>query len=163
MDIVESANLKYYGISPIEIEIIYSVLSSLFYVNEDTIESSGETSVLEIYFPVAYGQSFFDTLGRQKWPKLKGMLKEMKHRRGSKGLKVTLSFTGKMHDTTEVTTEVTFSLTNLENYAFEMAIEKLEYMVDIILSQIKNSQNLEKVFYTYDQTSSKWIASKTKF
>jgi hypothetical protein len=159
MDIVESANLKYYGISPIEIEIIYSILSSLFYVNEDTIESSGETSVLEIYFPVPYGQSFFDTLGRQKWPKLKGMLKEMKHRRGSKGLKVTLSFTGNTHNTTEVT----FSLTNLENYAFEMAIEKLEYMVDIILSQIKNSQNLEKVFYTYDQTSSKWIASKTKF
>jgi hypothetical protein len=87
------------------------------------------------------------------------MLKEMKHRRGSKGLKVTLSFTGKTHDTSEVT----FSLTNLENYAFEMAIEKLEYMVDIILSQIKNSQYLEKVFYTYDQTSSKWIASKTKF
>ena len=154
MDIVGTANLKYYGISPLEIEIIFSVLSSLFYVNEDTIESPEETSVLEIYFPVAYGQDFFDTLGRQKWLKLKGMLNEMKHRRGSKGLKVTLSFTGKTYDTTEVT----FSLTNLENYAFEMAIEKLEYMVDIILSQIKNFQNLEKVIYTYDQTSSKWIA-----
>jgi len=154
MDIVGTANLKYYGISPFEIEIIFSIVSSLFYVNEDTIESSEETSVLEIYFPVAYGQEFFDTLGRQKWLKLKGILNEMKRRRGSKGLKVTLSFTGNTHDITEVT----FSLTNLENYAFEMAIEKLEYMVDIILSQIKNFQNLEKVIYTYDQTSSKWIA-----
>ena len=154
MDIVGTANLKYYGISPLEIEIIFSILSSLFYVNEDTIESPEEISVLEIYFPVAYGQEFFDTLGRQKWLKLKGILNEMKRRRGSKGLKVTLSFTGKTYDTTEVT----FSLTNLENYAFEMATEKLEYMVDIILSQIKNFQNLEKVIYTYDQTSSKWIA-----
>ena len=154
MDIAGTANLKYYGISPFEIEIIFSIVSSLFYVNEDTIESPEETNVLEIYFPVAYGQEFFDTLGRQKWLKLKGILNEMKRRRGSKGLKVTLTFTGNTHDTTEVT----FSLTNLENYAFEMAIEKLEYMVDIILSQIKNFQNLEKVIYTYDQTSSKWIA-----
>src|SRR5262245_9110565 len=103
MDIVGTANLKYYGISPFEIEIIFSILSSLFYVNEDTIESSEETSVLEIYFPVAYGQEFFDTLGRQKWLKLKGILNEMKRRRGSKGLKVTLSFTGNTHDITEVT------------------------------------------------------------
>ena len=38
MGMVETANLKYYGISPFEIEIIYSVLSSLFFVSEDTIE-----------------------------------------------------------------------------------------------------------------------------
>ena len=62
MGMVETANLKYYGISPFEIEIIYSVLSSLFFVSEDTIEGSEGTNVLEIYLPVDYGQSFFDTL-----------------------------------------------------------------------------------------------------
>lgn len=159
MGMVETANLKYYGISPFEIEIIYSVLSSLFFVSEDTIEGSEGTNVLEIHFPVAYGQSFFGTLGRQKWLKLKGILKEMKRRRGNKGLKIILSFADKTHDATEVT----FSLTNLEYYAFEVAIEKLEYMVDIILTEIKNFQNLKKLIYTYDRTSSKWIVSETEF
>ena len=83
----------------------------------------------------------------------------MKRRRGNKGLKIILSFADKTHDATEVT----FSLTNLEYYAFEVAIEKLEYMVDIILTEIKNFQNLKKLIYTYDRTSSKWIVSETEF
>lgn len=156
------ALFRYFGLSPLEIEIIYNTLSSLFSVQEENVPpDSNYLSFVEIQFPVSYSDSFFLLLGADRWNKIKGLLKEMKRRRGSKGLKVSLVFCGVSADPN---LKVVFSLKSGKGLSqYDNAIEKIEYLVDTLPIQIENSLvKTERVDCVYDESSLKWIPQATQ-
>lgn len=156
------ALFRHFGLSPLEIEIIYNTLSSLFSVQEENVPpDSNYLSFVEIQFPASYSDSFFLLLGADRWNKIKGLLKEMKRRRGSKGLKVSLVFCGVSADPN---LKVVFSLKSGKGLSqYDNAIEKIEYLVDTLPIQIENSiVKTERVDCVYDESSLKWIPQATQ-
>src|SRR5919202_2094534 len=121
------AKFRYYGIAPFEIEVIYGVLSSSFDVYEEQLEIDDNQYVplVKIEFPLPFNESFFQFFTMERWYKIKGIIKEMKRRRGKKGVKAFLCFFG---ITPEINSHLVFSLMNKSNRQFEMGIEKIEYL-----------------------------------
>lgn len=149
--------LEYFGISPFEIEVIYNTLSKFLVVDEEEIlvEESEYVSLLNIEFPVAYDEFFFQSFGFDNWQKIKFVFKEMKRRRGRKRFKITLSFCG---ISTDINSKLVFSLTSEIGPQFEYAIEKIEHTIDTIHIEIKNLESKrQSVSYTYDAIAMKWI------
>ena len=149
--------LEYFGISPFEIEVIYNTLSKFLLVDEGEIlvEESEYVSLLNIEFPVAYDEYFFQSFGFDNWQKIKYVLKEMKRRRGRKRFKITLSFCG---ISTDINSKLVFSLTSEIGPQFEHAIEKIEHIIDTIDIEIKNLESKrQSVSYTYDAIAMKWV------
>lgn len=149
--------LEYFGISPFEIEVIYNTLSKFLLVDEGKIlvEESEYVSLLNIEFPVAYDENFFQSFGFDNWQKIKYVLKEMKRRRGRKRFKITLSFCG---ISTDINSKLVFSLTSEIGPQFEHAIEKIEHIIDTIHIEIKNLESKrQSVSYTYDAIAMKWV------
>jgi len=82
----------------------------------------------------------------------------MKRRRGRKGLKILLSFSG---ITTDTNSKLVFSLTSEIGPQFEYAIEKIEHMIDAIQMQIKNLETKRQfISYTYDAITMKWVLTE---
>ena len=162
-----SAKFVYYGIAPFEIEVIYSALDSVFdRVDEQQLPISDTVyvSMVEIEFPIPFGDSFFQKFTMERWYKIKGLIKELKRRRGNRrGVKAFISFCGISPEGT--TPRLIFSLMSKNNNFFEMAIEKIEYLVDIIPIQIQTftCTNLDEIIYSYDEESFKWGPYSTKY
>lgn len=149
--------LEYFGISPFEIEVIYNTLSKFLVVDEGEIlvEESEYVSLLNIEFPVAYDEYFFQSFGFDNWQKIKYVFKEMKRRRGRKRFKITLSFCG---ISTDINSKLVFLLTSEIGPQFEYAIEKIEHIIDTIHIEIKNLESKrQSVSYTYDAIAMKWV------
>lgn len=149
--------LEHFGISPFEIEVIYDTLSKFLLVDEGKIlvEESEYVSLLNIEFPVAYDEYFFQSFGFDNWQKIKYVLKEMKRRRGRKRFKITLSFCG---ISTDINSKLVFSLTSEIGPQFEYAIEKIEHIIDTIHVEIKNLESKrQSMSYTYDAIAMKWV------
>lgn len=149
--------LEYFGISPLEIEVIYNTLSKFSVVDEGKIlvEESEYVSLLNIEFPVAYDGYFFQSFGFDNWQKIKYVFKEMKRRRGRKRFKITLSFCG---ISTDINSKLVFSLTSEIGPQFEFAIEKIEHIIDTIHIEIKNLESKrQSVSYTFDAIAMKWV------
>jgi hypothetical protein len=149
--------LEYFGISPLEIEVIYNTLSKFSVVDEGKIlvEESGYVSLLNIEFPVAYDEFFFQSFGFDNWQKIKFVFKEMKRRRGRKRFKITLSFCG---ISTDINSKLVFSLTSEIGPQFEYAIEKIEHIIDTIHIEIKNLESKRQSMpYAYDAIAMKWV------
>jgi ubiquinone/menaquinone biosynthesis C-methylase UbiE len=148
--------LEYVGVSPFEIEVIFKTLSKFSLVDEKIlVEEPNYVSVLNIEFPVPYDEYFFQSFGLDSWQNIKDLFKEMKRRRGRKGLKILLSFSG---ITTDTNSKLVFSLTSEIGAQFEYAIEKIEHMVDAINIQIKNLETKRQfISYTYDAITMKWV------
>jgi hypothetical protein len=149
--------LEYFGISPLEIEVIYNTLSKVLLVDEGKIlvEESEYVSLLNIEFPVAYDEYFFQSFGFDNWQKIKFVFKEMKRRRGRKRFKITLSFCG---ISTDINSKLVFSLTSEIGPQFEYAIEKIEHIIDTIHIEIKNLESKrQSVSYTFDAIAMKWV------
>jgi len=149
--------LEYFGISPFEIEVIYNTLSKFLVVDEGEIlvEESEYVSLLNIEFPVAYDEYFFQSFGFDNWEKIKYVFKEMKRRRGRKRFKITLSFCG---ISTDINSKLVFSLTSEIGPQFEFAIEKIEHIIDTIHTEIKNLESIrQSVSYTFDAIAMKWV------
>jgi len=149
--------LEYFGISPFEIEVIYNTLSKFLLVDEGEIlvEESEYVSLLNIEFPVAYDEYFFQSFGFDNWQKIKYVLKEMKRRRGRKRFKITLSFCG---ISTDINSKLVFSLTSEIGPQFEHAIEKIEHIIDTIHIEIKNLESKrQSMSYTFDAIAMKWV------
>src|ERR1044071_2989440 len=150
------AKFRYYGIAPFEIEVIYDVLSSCFDVYEEQLETDDNQHVtfVEIEFPHPFNESFFQFFTMERWYKIKGVIKEMKRRRGKKGVKAFLNFCGIVP---EIKSRLIFSLTNKNNRQFEMGIEKIEYLVDIVSLQLGVlPSNIKEIIYAYDEVSFRW-------
>jgi hypothetical protein len=149
--------LECFGISPLEIEVIYNTLSKFSVVDEGEIlvDESEYVSLLNIEFPVAYDEYFFESFGFDNWQKIKFVFKEMKRRRGRKRFKITLSFCG---ISTDINSKLVFSLTSEIGPQFEYAIEKIEHIIDTIHIEIKNLESKrQSMSYTYDAIAMKWV------
>jgi hypothetical protein len=165
---LEAVKFSYYGISQFEIEVIYSTLKWAFGIVDEQklqLEENEYVSMIEIEFPVPFGESFFRKLSMERWHKIKGLIKEMKRRRGGKkGVKAFFSFCGVEQG--EMKPRLIFSFMNKNNRHFEMAIEKIEYLVDVIPLQLQMFQHtgniLKEILYIYDENNFKWNPSMTK-
>jgi hypothetical protein len=86
--------------------------------------------------------------------------KDLKRRRGKKGIKVFLRFAG-FGDNKKV--NILFPVLSKSDRQFEMSIEKIEYLVEIVPVQLLSiPQGAEEISYLYDEVSSKWSPSVAK-
>lgn len=148
------ATFHYYGISPWEIEVLYDTLNRSYEVDEKQLQPDDPkyVSMIEISFPLSYDEEFFRAFTMESWFKVKGVIKDIKRRRGGKGLKTFLKFAG--------TPAVIFQLTHKGDRQFEMGVEKLEYLVDIVPIQLKSvPADTEEVLFVFDETAYKWSPS----
>jgi len=149
--------LEYYGVSPYEVEALYSSLARFSGVDERKLDDSEYPSLLNIEFPVPYDDNFFHSFGFDNWQRIKYIFKEMKRRRGKKDFKLSLSFSG----STDSNSKLVFSLIGDIGAQFEYAIEKIAHMVESINLKIKNLEtNKQVISYTYDATIMKWVLSE---
>lgn len=150
--------LRYFGLAIYEIEVLYDSLSRVFSVleeHEDFDPGSSYVSCVEIEFPVPFNESFFLLIGLDTWNRIKGVIKEMKRRRGGKGIKVLLAFRG---ISTPSNMKLIFSLQSGKVSEFNNAIERIEYLVDVIPFQIGDvGEGVDKIVYAYDELSFKWV------
>jgi len=148
------ADLRYYGVSPWEIEVVYGLLNSKFQVNQDEINEPDPNfvSVLIINIPVQFSEEFFKWFGFRVWEKTKAILKELKRRRGrGKAIKIEILFQGEPN--------IRFVVDQNESYLFNSAIEKIDFVVELLQYHIneKNiSGNMIEVVYKFDPSKSRW-------
>ena len=148
------ADLRYYGVSPWEIEVVYGLLNSKFQVNQEEINEPDPNfvSVLIINIPVQFSEEFFKWFGFRVWEKTKAILKELKRRRGrGKAIKIEILFQGEPN--------IRFVVDQNESYLFNSAIEKIDFVVELLQYHIneKNiSGNMIEVVYKFDPSKSRW-------
>jgi hypothetical protein len=158
--LTETAAFLHYGISPWEIEVIYDTLSRCFEVEEKQVSPDDPqyVSMVEIRFPVPYNEAFFQQeFTVDSWHKMKGVIKDVKKRRGRKGIKAFIKFAG-FGNNKKI--GIVFPLQSKGDRQFQMGIEKIEYLVDIVPAQLQlTPQGAEEIWYLYDETSYKWVPS----
>ncbi len=148
------ASLRYYGISPWELEVLYALLNGIFKVEEypDPQQYEEFPTMLEITFPLAFNDAFFKWFGIARWDKLKGILKELKRRRGrGKTLRINICFFGNPN--------INFSIELLENNFFNTAIDKIDFVLELLPFQFdprKIPRDIKDVLYEFDETKGKW-------
>lgn len=161
-----TATFYHYGISPWEIEVIYDTLNRSFEVEEEQLppDDPQYVSMVEIRFPVLYNETFFQQeFTMDSWFKIKGVIKDIKKRRGRKGIKTYIRFAGFGNNNNEKKIGIVFPLQSKGDRQFEMGIEKIEYLVDIMPVQLQLiPQDAEEIWYLYDEASYKWSPSVAK-
>jgi hypothetical protein len=153
----DAAIFRHYGVSPWEIEVIFATLRRTFVVQEEELrpDESDYVSMIEIHFPFPYGEAFFQQFSMESWFRIKGVLKDVKRRRGRKGLKTYVQFEGVAMSERP---HVMFPLLSKSDRPYEMGIEKLEYLVDIVPLQLKGlPEDALEVWYSFDEASFKWF------
>ena len=152
----QTVSLKYYGISPWEIEVIYDLFNGKFMISQEEIEmdESEETfvSALTIDIPIPFSEEFFKWFEFKAWEKVKSIIKEMKRRRGKgHAIMIEIIFAGNPN--------VRFLTDSDENHDFNSAIEKIDFVVELLPYHLKDNNipdNPTKVLYKYDIGSGKW-------
>ena len=191
----QTVSLRYYGISPWEIEVIYNIFNEKFEVIQEATERDEYfkgwnevareefVSALTITIPLPFSEEFFKWFGFKAWEKVKSIIKEMKRRRGNgKAIRVEILFQteewNKIHygdvpdgkspilsDNDERLPDypdVLFVTESSENHNFNSAIEKIDFMVELLpyhLNHSKMKKFCKKpmvVRYSYDIQSGKW-------
>jgi hypothetical protein len=148
------ASLKYYGISPWELEVLYGLLNKMFHVEEhpDSEKDEDFTTMLDISIPLAFNEEFFKWFGNARWDKVKALLKELKRRRGGgRTLRTYIRFSGSPN--------INFVVDLLENSWFNTAIDKIDFVLELLPFQLdprKIPQNIRDVIYEFDETTGKW-------
>ena len=165
-----TVSLRYYGISPWEIEVIYNIYNEKFEVIQDVTErneyfkgwNAGSreefVSALTITIPLPFSEEFFKWFGFKAWEKVKSIIKEMKRRRGNrKAIWVEILFENE--EWNEKITEpgespilsdkderlpdyphVKFVIDSSENHIFNSAIEKIDVMVELLPYHLNHSK-----------------------
>ena len=166
----QDACLRYYGISPWEIEVVYNIFNERFEViQEETDKNEYFTklgwntdnefvSALTITIPLPFSEEFFKWFGFKAWEKVKSIIKEMKRRRGNrKAIWVEILFENE--EWNEKITEpgespilsdkderlpdyphVKFVIDSSENHIFNSAIEKIDVMVELLPYHLNHSK-----------------------
>ncbi|NDB50620.1 MAG: hypothetical protein EB150_00075 [Nitrososphaeria archaeon] len=147
------AGLSHYGVSPWEIEVIYGLLSERFKVRQNDIEEQDPdfVSTVNIIIPLAFNEEFFKWFEYKRWDKMKYICKEMKRRRGRKNsLKINVGFLG--------TPKIEFSLDVEEKDTFDNALEKLDFVVELLSYHLnfENIDDVSQVIYKFDIETRKW-------
>ena len=151
----QTVRLAYYGISPWEIEVIYGLFNGKFSILQEETEQNKENfvSALTIDIPLPFSEEFFKWFEFRAWERVKSIIKEMKRRRGKgNAIVVEILFTGKPN--------VRFVTDLNENHDFNSAIEKIDFVVELLPYHLKDdsmSDNPTEVLYKYDVESGKWV------
>ena len=153
---LQAVSLRYYGISPWEIEVIYDLFNGKFMISQEEIEmeESEETfvSALTIDIPIPFSEEFFKWFEFKAWEKVKSIIKEMKRRRGKgHAIMIEIIFAGNPN--------VRFLTDSDENHDFNSAIEKIDFVVELLPYHLKDNNmpdNPTEVLYKYDIGSGKW-------
>ena len=163
----DTATFYHYGISPWEIEVIYDTLNRSFEVEEKQLppDDPQYVSMIEIGFPVPYTEAFFQQeFTMDSWFKIKGVIKDLKKRRGRKGIKAFIRFAGfGNNNNNNKKIGIVFPLQSKGDRQFEMGIEKIEYLIEIVPVQLQLiPPGAEEIWYLYDEVSYKWSPSVAK-
>ena len=150
----QTVSLRYYGISPWEIEVIYDIFNGKFSIIQEETEQNKENfvSALTIDIPLPFSEEFFKWFEFKAWEKVKSIIKEMKRRRGKgNAIIVEIVFAGKP--------SVRFVTDLNENHNFNSAVEKIDFVVELLPYHL-NDNNMPndptEVLYKYDIGSGKW-------
>lgn len=150
----QTVRLAYYGISPWEIEVIYGLFSGKFRIQQEETEQNKENfvSALTIDIPLSFSEEFFKWFEFKAWERVKSIIKEMKRRRGKgNAIVVEILFTGEPN--------VRFVTDLNENHDFNSAIEKIDFVVELLPYHLNDSNipsDPSEVLYKYDIESGKW-------
>ncbi|MCV0399906.1 MAG: hypothetical protein K5785_07930 [Nitrosarchaeum sp.] len=147
-------HLKYYGISPWEIEVIYGFLNSRFTILQEEIQPDSEefVSFLEIEIPLAFNDEFFKWFEYRRWENIKDVFKEMKRRRGSgNAIKIQMNFLGNP--------KIVFILDVGDKQLYDNAIEKIDFVLELLpyhLDPEKLPSDVIEISYRFDIESARW-------
>jgi len=150
----QTVRLAYYGISPWEIEVIYGLFNGKFRILQEETEQNKENfvSALTIDIPLSFSEEFFKWFEFRAWERVKSIIKEMKRRRGKgNAIVVEILFTGEPN--------VRFVTDLNENHDFNSAIEKIDFVVELLPYHLNDSNipsDPSEVLYKYDIESGKW-------
>ena len=152
--------LGHSGTSIPETEIVYHILSSMLgSVEEEEIATNDSRiyTVLEIHFPVLYGDDFFALFTADKWRKLKNVITEIKKRSGKSQMKIVFSFPGVYGVRGGNTTRLVLQTMETDYKNVERAIDRVEVLVEIIESQMSEMPaDLLEITYCYESTHARW-------
>jgi hypothetical protein len=147
-------HLKYYGISPWEIEVLYSYLNARFSISQEEIEPEDEdfVSFLDWEIPLTFNEEFFKWFEFKRWEKIKAVFKEMKRRRGSgNALKIKINFLG--------TPKISFVLDTDEKQWYDNAIEKIDFVLELLpyhMDPKKLPLDVSELTYRFDPKAIRW-------
>ena len=147
-------NLKYYGISPWEIEVIYGLFKDRFKVNQEEIEQDEPdfVSMLNVPIPLSFNEEFFKWFEFRRWDKVKAIFKEMKRRRGrGNAIKISVSFTGNP--------KIQFIIDSQDSQWFNNAVEKIDFVLELLpyhLDPEKLPKDVSEVIYQFDPEAARW-------
>ena len=150
-------HLKYYGISPWEIEVLYSYLNARFSILQEEIEQENEdfVSFLEWEIPLTFNEEFFKWFEFKRWEQIKAVFKEMKRRRGSgNALKIKIDFLGNP--------KISFILDTDEKQWYDNAIEKLDFVLELLpyhMNPEKLPSDVSELIYRFDPKAIRWRLS----
>jgi hypothetical protein len=150
-------HLKYYGISPWEIEVLYSYLNARFSISQEEIEQEDEdfVSFLEWEIPLTFNEEFFKWFEFKRWEQIKAVFKEMKRRRGSgNALKIKIDFLGNP--------KISFILDTDEKQWYDNAIEKLDFVLELLpyhMNPEKLPSDVSELIYRFDPKAIRWRLS----
>lgn len=179
----QTVSLRYYGVSPWEIEVIYNIFNEKFEINQDVTERHEYlqhlgskslqmdceecVSALTITIPLPFSEEFFKWFEFREWDKLKHIIKEMKRRRGNrKAIMVQILFGNWVDGQMSIPDypNVQFVINSNESHDFNSAVEKIDFMVELLPYHLNHS-NVKKVgiptqvVYRYATDSGKWYVS----
>ena len=161
-----TVSLRYYGISPWEIEVVYNLFNGKFSIIQEETEQNKESfvSALTIDIPLQFSEEFFKWFEFKAWEKVKSIVKEMKRRRGKgNAIIVEILFVGEPN--------IRFVIDLNENHNFNSAVEKIDFVVELLPYHLNDSNipnELSEVVYKYDIGSGRWrfnlvLAGQKKF
>ena len=120
-----------WGLSLGEIETINNLFKD-YYISENSINQDvGYASTLEIEFVKNKDTEFFDCITIEKWTDLVGVIKNIKKRRGKKGLKLKITITDYFES--EDTIDVNVHIKNSDDADTEREVELLFFKRTIFL------------------------------
>lgn len=147
-------NLRYHGISPWEIEVMYGYLNARFSISQEEIipEDEDFVSFLEWDIPLAFNDEFFKWFEFKRWEQIKAVFKEMKRRRGSgNAIKIIINFFGNP--------KISFVLDTEEKQWYDNAIEKIDFVLELLpyhLNPEKLPSDVTELIYKFDPKSTRW-------
>ncbi|MFB5603197.1 MAG: hypothetical protein ACE5RK_02190 [Candidatus Nitrosomaritimum aestuariumsis] len=149
-----NTHLRYYGISPWEIEVLYSYLNARFSISQEEIEQEDEdfVSFLDWEIPLTFNEEFFKWFEFKRWEQIKAVFKEMKRRRGSgNAIKIRINFLGNP--------KISFILDTDEKQWFDNAIEKLDFVLELLpyhMNPEKLPSDVSELTYKFDAKATRW-------
>lgn len=158
--------MKYYGISPWEMEVAYGYFNSLFEVVQEEIEPDNPdfVSVLRLDIPIAFSMEFFDWFNFKRWENVKALFKEMKRRRGrGHALQIQVFFAGNPN--------IKFVIDSESRQWFDNSVEKIDFVLELLpyhLDPEKLPAQVTEVIYRFDEGAKRWrlntaFAAKRRF